>query len=705
MRFEPHPLRLLCGLSLGLFSTGVLANEKGVTDVEGVRFFESRIRPVLVEHCTSCHGDKPDKLKGGLYLTTREGWQAGGDSGPVIVPGNPSESLIIKALKWEDDYEMPPKQKLADRVIQDFETWIEMGAPDPRSGKIELSEINLEEGRRHWAFQPLAEMPQTSLTVDDYIREKLEAQSLQMSPEAESEVLIRRLYLGLTGLPPTPEQLSLGLTESHEKTVDKLLNSPHFGERWARHWLDVARFAESNGYEVDNLRRGAFQFRDWVIRAFNDDLPFDEFVRSQIAGDLLRPDNPDAHIATGFLVAGPFSHPKPKAEELIGRYDEIDDMVGTMGSAFLAQTISCARCHDHKFEPIPQEDYYALASVFSATDRLRVTISKKENDALSFEKIPEKRGKEKPLPKDGAIAAYVASEYRTEPVHFLIRGNPEKPTNLAIPGLLQVVGGEWDKNEHPRIALAHWLTDPENGAGHLIARVMVNRLWHHHFGTGVVATPNDFGIRGDAPSHPQLLDFLAAELIKENWSLKHVHRLILKSAAWKQSSVRNPKSLSLDPGNRLLSSQNIRRLEAEPLRDSLLFVGGRLDSQMFGKGSPDPRMKRRSIYFESKRTELNRFLQTFNAPGALTSIGKRTTTTVAPQALLLMNSPLVRASSESLAAQIESLDDPIGELYLRALSRSPSNSERQSAREFLASDPLVDLCQAILISNEFVYVR
>ncbi|MEM7013404.1 MAG: DUF1549 domain-containing protein, partial [Verrucomicrobiota bacterium] len=334
----------------------LLAPISGIVAAEdGVAFFERKIRPMLVEHCTKCHGEDPKKLKGGLYLTSRDGILRGGDSGPALVPGDPDASLIMAALRWEDDLEMPPKAQLPEAIIADFERWVAMGAPDPREGSEPKSEgIDLESGRKHWAFAPLANPERAAAgtnpnAIDDLIDARLRDAGLTRSPEATQQVLLRRLFLVLTGLPPSPEEQSKFGSARHEEIVDYLLDSPHFGERWARHWLDVARFAESNGYEVDNRRRGAFQYRDWVIRAFNDDIPFDEFVKWQLAGDQLAPNNPDARIATGFIVAGSFSHPKPKAEELVGRYDEIDDMVGTVSSAFLGQTVSCARCHDHKF--------------------------------------------------------------------------------------------------------------------------------------------------------------------------------------------------------------------------------------------------------------------------------------------------------------------------------------------------------------------
>ncbi len=492
--------------------------------------------------------------------------------------------------------------------------------------------------------------------------------------------------------------------------VDELLDSKHYGERWARHWLDVARFAESNGYEVDNRRRGAFQFRDWVIRAFNRDLPFDQFVRWQLAGDQLAPDDPDAHIATGFIVAGSFSHPKPTAENVIGRYDEIDDMVATLGSAFLAQTVACARCHDHKFEPIPQRDYYALAAAFAKTDRQRVTMTPRENGVLDIELLPEKRGKEEPPATAPAIAAYVARDYRKEPVHFLTRGDPKHPRDEAESGFLQVLmpakkQTQTDPNVHPRVALAQWLTDAENGAGHLAARVIANRLWHHHFGRGLVATPNDFGVRGAGPSHPELLDFLAGRLIENGWRLKPLHRLILTSETWRQRSEAEAEQTVADPDNRLLWKQNVRRLEAEPLRDSLLSVAGILDLTPFGQGSLNESMKHRAIYFETKRTELIPFLQTFNAPDGLTSIGKRVNTTVAPQALLLMNDPLVRRCAEEFARRVRGTGDSITAACEITYGRSPTEEERKDAKEFVGAASWEEFCQALLIYNEFWYVR
>lgn len=386
-----NPLATGCFTALTLIFTFDFGFSTETFSRADLDFFENRIRPVLAEHCLRCHGEDPEKLKGGLFLTSREAMIQGGDTGPAVLPGKPEESLLLTALKWEDDFEMPPKAKLPPGVIADFEKWIAMGAPDPREGIAEESAdgIDLEAGRKHWAFQPLSRTNRVAssnqpYSIDFFVSTKLKEAGLEPNPEADRRTLIRRLYFDLIGLPPTPKEIRRFKDAEYGEIVDHLLESPHFGERWARHWLDVARFGESNGYEVDNRRRGAFQFRDWVIRAFNDDIPFDQFVRWQVAGDQLAPKDPDAHTATGFLVAGSFSHPKPKAEELIGRYDEIDDMVNTVSSAFLAQTVSCARCHDHKFEPIPQADYYAMAAAFAKTDRQRVTMIPEENGELKI---------------------------------------------------------------------------------------------------------------------------------------------------------------------------------------------------------------------------------------------------------------------------------------------------------------------------------
>ncbi len=679
-------------------------------DSQGVAFFENRIRPVLAEHCLRCHGEEPAKLKGGLFLTSRPGILRGGDSGPALTPGKPAESLILSALRWQGELEMPPKEKLPDSVVADFERWIAMGAPDPRlEEKVAAGAgVDLSTGRKHWAFQPLREFaPEES--IDSLLGEKLRSAGIRQNPEASGRTLIRRVFLDLLGLPPNRDELSRYDATPFAQMVDELLESRHFGERWARHWLDVARFAESNGYELDGGRRGAFQYRDWVIRAFNADLPYDRFVRWQIAGDQLAPNLTDALIATGFIVAGPFSFPKPKAEITQGRYDELDDMVSTLGSAFLAQTVGCARCHDHKFEPIPQEDYYALAAAFAPTDRKRATLTPGENGALEIQLFSEKSGNKEPLPNAPAMAAYVARDFRSEPVHFLVRGDPKHAKFAATPGFLQVLPNPEAEDHgvkvHPRVALANWLTNVENGAGALVAQVIVNRLWHHHFGRGLVATPNDFGFRGAQPTHPRLLDFLATRLIENGWRLKPVHRLILTSAAWRQSSAADGRRTALDPDNRLIWRQNVRRLEAEPLRDSLLAVAGMLDRSAFGKGALSASMKRRAIYFETKRTRLTPFLQMFDAPDALTSIGKRNSATAVPQALLLLNDPMVRACAAAFASRVRAAADPLASAYELALGRLPSEIERMDGEDFIAAASLEEFCQALLISNEFFYVR
>ncbi|HEX4588968.1 MAG TPA: PSD1 and planctomycete cytochrome C domain-containing protein, partial [Gemmataceae bacterium] len=757
----------------------------------GVEFFEAKIRPVLVDNCYQCHSTTAKKQKGGLHLDTRDAMRAGGDNGPAVTPGKPAESLLLKAVRQTDELKMPPKGKLSDAAIADLEKWIAMGAPDPRDVATAGRPIGIEEGRKFWSFQPLhrpaVPVVRTRYSVlgpiDRFVLAKLGEKGIAPNPPADRRTLIRRVYFDLLGLPPTPEEVTAFVNDpdrdAYPKLIDKLLASPHYGERWGRHWLDLARFAESSGYEHDNDRSHAHQYRDFVIQALNRDVPFDKFVRWQIAGDELEPENPLAVKATGFLAAGPMNGQVTEREAEPARYEVFDDWVSTIGTTFLGLTVGCARCHDHKYDPIPSRDYYNLAANFTKAVRANINVPREgcrredsvettgarrppgwltldatevkargsyvsdhrltrqpdgsylftrvngeattiefvahtslidltavRIEALTDESLPNhgpglgddgnfslsgasliagpadgsakpqpvklklvrsttgaKGGGwtvdrshagqdqaalytvEKPInfpggsilrfqlscPGDSPSARQTIGKFRisvcagevpdgfdlpprkppppcdvafvvTEKVppyrmmvqgpdvfpktFVLKRGDVEKKDGEAVPGVLQVLSrSRLRLSGPPRSALAQWLTDVDDGAGALVARVIVNRLWQHHMGRGIVGTPSDFGAQGDRPTHPELLDWLACELIEKGWSLKAIHREILISATYQQSSAREPKSAAIDPDDHLYWRHPLTRLEAEAIRDALLAVSGRLDGRQFGPGT------------------------------------------------------------------------------------------------------------------------
>ena len=1010
---------------------------------ESLAFFESKIRPVLVEQCYSCHSEKAatdGKLKGGLYLDSKDGMLRGGDTGPALGSEHSEESLILKALRYEE-YEMPPSGKLSANIIEDFERWVAQGAVDPRRAAepIKPKGMDLESGRKFWSLQPLDSIRPASGAhpVDAFIRAAQEAKDLTPSEIADPRVLVRRAWFDLLGIPPTPEELqeaiaSLGVPEGQKGTVskaawsaliDRLLERPEYGERWARHWMDIARFAESFGYEQDYDRPNAYHYRDFLIRAFNQDMPFDQMARWQIAGDELAPENPLAWMATGFLGAGAFPTQLTEREFESTRYNELDDMTATTSVAFLGLSIGCARCHDHKFDPISSEDYYRFAASFTAairsektldldpeanekiaaehklklealrrelmayeaehlplelakfvsqrgndpakslndpwrnlrgeiqsstasqfklqtdgsylaigdapnqdkitftaalpagewtalriealadptlprqgpgradngnfalgnltvehlakdqeptklvleqpqathqqnadslsiaasidadlvsgwaidgqigksqaavfrianaistveSDRLRMTllfhhpnakhamgrmrfsISKAPSPPIevggdappadvleAIAQIAEKLPMTKELPSSDAWKTALAWYKSVDPqwsqlnskltklqadgpafrrtnvlvttegephvphhadgrgyphfypeTHLLRRGDVDQKVSVVSPGFPKVFLKDpnapaelsWtdstksnSKSSYRRAALANWLTDTTDGTGALVARVIVNRLWQHHFGRGLVATPNDFGSTGQKPTHPELLDWMAQELIDQGWKLKSLHRHLMTSETYMQSNrMPDDPRLKSDPDNLLWWHRPPRRLEAESIRDSMLVVSGLLDRTMYGPGTLDPNMKRRSIYFFIKRSQLVPMMMLFDWPEHLVSIGQRQTTTIAPQALAFMNNPIARAAAEALANQLSDVQR-IDEVFLKVLSRLPTDAERQAAFRFIAqaqktrqeqnvSQPekmaIADFCQILLCANEFIYV-
>lgn len=1057
----------LCALGGGVVGQTTPTDPDHVVKIKaGLELFQRDVRPVLIGRCVKCHGG--DKTEGEFDLNTREGLLKGGAEGLAVVSGKPSDSRLMRLVTHEEEPSMPEDgAKLPAPQIAALAKWIELGAPydKPLIDKnvrpdAWLTKTIDDKSREFWSFQPLRRVEPPIVKsaawganpVDRFVLQALEAKGLAPNEPAERRQLIRRAYFGLLGLPPAATEVEAFVNdqdpEAYGKLIARLLENPHYGERWGRHWLDTARFAESHGFEQDYDRPHAYHYRDFVIQALNQDLPFDEFVRWQIAGDEIQPDNPLALMATGFLGAGVFPTQLTEKEFEPARYDELDDMVATLGTSMLGLTLGCARCHDHKYDPIPAADYYRLVATFATAIRSNVeldlnaeqtkdavrrweaehqplldAVQKFESDRLPgrFDEWLKKRvaqaaakdakpdpvavadpaanwltldllsaaskggatlvrqedgswlasganpdfdtytliaqtqltgvrslrlealphpslvqggpgragngniglgaiavtaqpldgsqsptpvklikpratfeqnsgglsiaasldadpksgwaldpqfGKPhaaafefetpvgfpggtkftvtldftvnnqhnigrprlavttsaQPLPLDAAgqsqehveilslvdraggqlapeqrarvmtwyratdpewrvlhdkVAQHLAAKpqpQRTQvmivsegvkpiPHHadgrgfphfypetyFLKRGDVSQKQTVASPSFLQVLMparsadmpspadspsagalARWQvappegaKTSFRRRALANWIVDTEQGAGQLVARVIVNRLWQHHFGRGIVATPNDFGMQGLRPSHPELLDYLATELIRGGWKLKPIHQLIMNSSAYRQSSRWSEAGQREDPENQWLWRFSPARLEAEVIRDNMLAVSGELDEKMFGPGSLDEGHKRRSIYFMVKRSRLIPSMQLFDAPEPLVSVGGRPSTTIAPQALMFLNSPLVRGYARSFAKRLtpsadQSLDTAVRQGYLTALGRTPTASELRDDVEFVTrqsesyraggnSQPrdaaLADFCQVLLSLNEFVYVE
>jgi hypothetical protein len=996
---------------------------------EGLDLFTKHVRLILAHKCVRCHGGEATESE--LNLVTREGLLKGGAGGRVIVPGDAKNSRLYKLVARQEEPYMPEEgEKLTKQELGQLARWIEIGAPYDKplldagdaGDDWRIRKVPADAGR-FWSFQPLAEPPLPTIKnpawcrndVDRFIAAKHDEKGLESAREADRRVLLRRVKFDLIGLPPTPDEIDAflgdGSPDAYERRVDRLLASPGHGERWARHWLDVARFAESHGFEQDYDRPYAFHYRDFVIRALNEDMPYDRFVKLQLAGDEIEPENPLALMATGFLGAGVFPTQITANEVERTRYDALDDMAATTGTAMLGLTIGCARCHDHKFDPIPQGDYYRMISVFTTTVRSNIDVNldpkgyraakaafdrehaplveaalKYEREELAgrFAEWEAKRSRsEQPswivldlaelkskggaaivkkddgsflasgqnapndtytvttttdakgitairlealgdasLPKRGPGRAengnFALSELRvtatpkkggppapvlfrgaratfeqkglpaaaaidegphtawaidpqigkshaaafepaapigldggttltftlkfevnkqhaigrprfsittaTEPValnahdipataaaalkavpdrrtasqqsallkwfgqrdpkwqalhaavqehltrepkprltkvmvcsegvppirhhtqgadffnesFYLRRGNSDQKQEAAQPSYLQVLMKSPDRERHWRVdppagartsfrraSLARWISDTEIGAGHLLARVIVNRLWQHHFGRGIVATASDFGKQGTPPTHPELLDHLANELIRGGWSLKRLHLRMLTSAAYRQSGAFRADQARIDPDNQWLWRRAPRRLEAEAIRDAMLAAAGLLDRHMYGPGTLEESHVRRSIYFTTKRSRLISMMQLFDAPEPLVSVGGRPSTTVAPQALLFMNNPQVRTWCAALGRQIaasasRSETAGIQTAYRMALGRAATDEELAAAGTFLTNQTAsyaaggkpnaaelawADFCQTLFGLNEFIFVE
>ena len=722
-------------------------------------FFENKIRPMLIEHCYKCHSAdavKAKKLKGGLLLDTAEGLMKGGDSGPALVPSKPKESMLMKSLHYTDDLQMPPSGKLAANIIADFEKWIADGAVDPRkaSATSAASTIDLEKGKQFWAFQkPVA----SEGSIDFFIQTQLKKNQLVPSSQADKRTLLMRVYIDLIGLPPTPEQMEAFLKDqskgAFEKVVNELLASPQYGERWARTWLDVARYAEDQAHTFAvKPKSQAWRYRDWVVDALNADMPYDRFVKLQIAGDLLTDADMDPttrYAGLGFLGLGAEYYKNSAKEQAIA--DELDDRVDTVTRGFLGITVSCARCHDHKFDPIPQVDYYSIAGIFAGSNFSDAPLGspaeqKAFNDAQNSVKQAENKlnkaqADAKKMPKDTKLAdevkkltEEVAKLKKAVPpappvAHILsggatgmkvfIRGNPLKPGDAAPKGFLQVLSTnniQQDASKYNRLDLANAIASPDNP---LTARVIVNRIWQGHFGRGIVNTPSNFGALGDKPSHPALLDTLAARFMEQGWSMKWLHKEIVMSRVYQQSSAVNKANDNLDAVNVNLWRANRHRLDVEMWRDRVLMTAGTLDSTLGGPtfNLKDSNSRRRTLYAKISRHELDGLLRLFDFPDANVTADRRTTTTVPQQQLFVLNSDFIVNQAKAFASRIEKAGGTTDEAFVKqayrlAFSRVPSESELSLGQAFLkakpdAADKLTrqqQYAQILLASNELMYV-
>lgn len=1000
---------------------------------QGLELFKKEVRPLLVAKCLKCHGEK--SVKGDFDLASRKKLL---DSG--MIEKSAKESHLMALVEHREEPYMPLKEKkLSEKEIASLAKWINLGAPydkplatSSKSGSEKL--VITDDDRNFWSFRPLhvsaipaiQQKNRSRNQIDQFILAKQEEKGLVLNEEVSKRVYIRRAYFDLIGLPPTPAEVDEFLADqspqAYENLIDRLLASPHYGERWARHWLDIARFAESHGFEHDYDRNFAYHYRDFVIKALNQDMPYDQFVKWQLAGDEMAPENPLALMATGFLGAGVFPTQITANEVERTRYDALDDMLNTTSQAMLGLSVGCARCHDHKFDPIASSDYYRLLSTFTTTVRTEIeldldpkTYQKKKQqfdlahaplvkalkeyetkhvnsgfenwlkrgkidsaqleewilpevvnhtskgkarfeklddgsilvsgpninqdhytftlrtnvrpirsirlEALTHRTLPkqgpgravngnfsltafkvkakavsDKKGKakdikltnaratheqnkttlsaksaidgqygsgwavdlggigkdqavvfdlEKPIDQEGeteltvtmsftnnvnhsighprfsltsssspkvktgtgspesqmkaielvqkgklskltpgqkvilkrwyserdpkwvALSEKVKQHLKTEPqpaltkvmicsegpkikpvrhhsqgkdffdeTYHLTRGDTAQKGKVARQSFLQVLmrspvqEKEWlvappkaATTSYRRTSLANWITDTEHGAGALLARVMANRLWQHHFGSGIVSSPNDFGLQGERPTHPELLEYLANQLIQQYWHLKPLHKEIMLSATYRQSTIFNSEKSLIDPENKLHWRRSPQRLEGEVIRDSILYIGNRLDKTMYGPGTLKQNNQRRSIYFKIKRSQLIPMMQLFDAPEALVSIGQRSSTTIAPQALLFMNAKFIRKSAHAFAEQIQkehpaSIEKAIESAYQIALGRKPSKNESIVSLEFIQQHQksyesekkpqatllaLTDFTHALLSTNEFVY--
>jgi hypothetical protein len=804
---------------------------------EQLDFFETKIRPLLADRCYECHSATAKKLKANLRLDTRKGIRDGGDLGPAIVPGHPEKSLLIEAVEQHDkDLAMPPKSRLADHEIKALRDWIQMGAPDPRTHDAPLAGTNRNDAiaRRHWAYQPIprevvpppvSDPAWSHSPIDQFIFAMLVEKNLRPVAAADKRALFRRASFDLHGLPPTPDEMNAFLADTSADAwptaIDRLLASPRYGERWGRHWMDIVRYADTAGDNSDYPIPQAWRYRNYIIDAFNADKPFDQFIREQIAGDLLPAANQEQRnrqvIATGYIAMS------RRFGSVVDRYPHhltIEDTLDNMGRTFLGLGLSCARCHDHKFDPISQRDYYGLYGFFSSTryafpgiellkvqkdfvpliapaelqtilapfkeeaarlqaahdallaqrkpleaEKKQVEIKidsateserpalQQERDAL-HQKLEALRAKirdaakavEDQQRKRPAIAdAYAVQDGTPADARVQLHGDPEKTGETVPRKFLDVLGGavlpDEAKSSSGRVQLAEWIASSENP---LTARVIVNRIWQHHFGAPIVLTANDFGVRATAPTHPELLDWLARTFVADGWSIKKMHKRILLSLTYQLASSDDNANLAADPENRWHWRYSRQRLDAESLRDTTLFVAGRLDETPVTEPHPFPPPAKwdftqhnpfrgnypsnhRSVYLMTSRLTAAPFFQTFDGPdrNASTAVRDESVTTI--QALYMMNDPFIAENAAHFAKRVvrEGADETqrIARAYALAFQREPTTAEmkmceahleaartkihaaKQGAESLAAtSGDWESLTRALLRTNEFLYV-
>ncbi|QDT77370.1 Planctomycete cytochrome C [Gimesia maris] len=793
MRFLQVSLLLLLSTNL------VVAVEKtkpanSKVDQRQLHFFEKEVRPLLIKHCLECHGDK--KQKGELRLDSLKAMLTGGESGPSIVPGKSHESLLVEAINYES-YEMPPDEKLSDKEIATLTRWVDTGAYWPENADYVIKQRKMEtffteEDRNFWVFQPVkqTDVPEVKAQdwsknpIDAFIFNRLKKEGLKPAGEASRTTLIRRAYYDLIGLPPTVEQINAFVNDpspdAWPRLIEELLESPHYGEKWARHWLDVVRYAESDGFNQDAFRPEIWRYRDYVVRSFNSDKPYSQFVKEQLAGDEIAPEDPEALAATGFLRHYLYEYNQRDARTQWN--DILDNITDATGDVFMGMSMGCARCHDHKFDPISHQDYYRLQAFFAPmmprddvpfvtprelaeynqkldlwekkTADIRAQIDevtkkslegatrsqikmfpadiqeimekpeaertahehqladlvnrqvdiKQRSSLASLKKSDKPNGKKyKELLKQ--LAAFDDLKPKPLPTGMSVTDSkgatpittiPDDPNHTPIvPGFLSLLKpGEAEivpistapHSTGRRTALANWMVNPQN---RLTTRVITNRVWQYHFGTGLVATANDFGHMGEAPSHPALLDWLTAYFVENGWSIKNLHRLIMNSSTYRLSAFHpapQPAELK-DPTNRLHWRANIRRLDAEDIRDSALFLSGELDTKLGGP-SVSANQPRRSIYTIMKRNVQDPVLGAFDLPGGIKSVAQRDVTTTANQALLMINGDWFLKRASAMARNVKSEpfnseEELISHLHQMAFGKKPEPAEIKLFSEFL----------------------
>ena len=753
---------------------------------KGSAFFEKKIRPLLIKHCYECHSEEAGERQGGLLLDRRSGWLEGGDTTKAVLPGEPDASLLIKAVRYSDDnLQMPPEEKLKPEQIKLLERWVRLGAPGSKVdlGESEFSRLGDQEhlfgqAESHWSFQPVeTETPPeagnkrwSQSAIDRFVFARLKENGLEPSIGADPRTLLRRLTYDLTGLPPSmddveqfEEATSADRPAAIRDAIDRLIDRPAFGEHLGRMWLDVARYADTDSAYRPDTRTPhyfpfAFTYRDYVVDSFNKDKPFDDFVREQFAADLIGFKPGDAEMAAlGFLAAGPFANRDP--------LESLDDLIDVTTRGLLGITAACARCHDHKYEPVPTKDYYSLRGVFASVVRVKSLDEEKQplvpgyepspadladyekkraaieakvtkagnskaknNNRSISQKIRETELAELLLFHPGAPARAMRVIDRPKPLEpvVYIRGDAGSPGEKVPRRFLKIIDPEqapFSENSSGRLQLAEKIVDPKNP---LTARVFVNRVWGYLMGSYIVDTPSDFGLQGSAPTHPKLLDWLAADFIENDWSIKHLVRTIVSSQTYQQRSNHRDDAASVDSQNKLLWRGNRKRLSIEAVRDSLLSVSRQLDPTPRGHAGKlwsEGYTKRRAIYGYINRFNLDPTLRAFDFPTPVQSQPKRGESIVAPQALFAMNSPFIIDQSVAITETSEFRNSTTDEertdaLFELILQRTPAPMETDKVLKFVELQsrftkpadlkrraskwPLV--AQSLMMCNEFLYI-